>query len=173
MEIFKDFGIQPILLLAQIVNFVILLVLLKKFLYKPILKLLDERKNKIAQAEENAKKIQDEFDNLEQKQKEILSKASKEASILINDARTSAEAKSEKIVNEAKETAIQILDSVKKQSEQEKIKLYEEAKVELVSLVVKTTSKVVGKVLNEGEHQKLIKSALMEVEDEKKLAKES
>jgi len=47
MEILKEFGIQPTLLLAQIVNFLIILFVLKKFFYKPIIKVLDARKKRI------------------------------------------------------------------------------------------------------------------------------
>src|SRR5437870_10658982 len=59
MEILKNFGFEPILFIAQIVNFVIIYLILKKFLYKPVLKLLKDRKQTIAgglkQAEESAR----------------------------------------------------------------------------------------------------------------------
>ena len=55
----EKLGIQPILIIAQIVNFVILLLLLKKFLFKPILKVLDERKKKAEEVlQSNMLKIQ-------------------------------------------------------------------------------------------------------------------
>ena len=61
MEFLKDFGVNPILLLAQIVNFTVLLILLKKFFYKPILKVLEERKHKIetsvTQTQKNQNKL--------------------------------------------------------------------------------------------------------------------
>ena len=55
MEIIKQFGINPILLAAQVVNFIVLLFIFKKLLYKPILKVLDERKKKIEERKEKEK----------------------------------------------------------------------------------------------------------------------
>ncbi len=63
MEILNNFGFEPILFVAQIVNFVIIYLLLKKFLYKPVLKLLKERRDIITkglkQAEESARLLEE------------------------------------------------------------------------------------------------------------------
>ena len=58
MDILNQFGVQPILLAAQVVNFLILLFILKKFLYGPILKVLDSRKKTIEQSLKNAEEIE-------------------------------------------------------------------------------------------------------------------
>jgi F-type H+-transporting ATPase subunit b len=58
MDILHEFGVQPILLLAQIVNFAILFFLLRKFLYGPLLKILEQRRNTIKESLKNAEKIE-------------------------------------------------------------------------------------------------------------------
>ena len=64
MDILENFGVEPVLLLAQIVNFAILLFILKRFLYKPILKVLEERKNKIETSMKQSEQIQKEFEEM-------------------------------------------------------------------------------------------------------------
>ena len=61
MEIIRNFGIQPVLLLAQIVNFLIILYLLQKFFYKPIVKLLEQRKKRIEESLKNADLIEEKL----------------------------------------------------------------------------------------------------------------
>ena len=58
MQIFESFGIQPTLLLAQIVNFLIILFLLQKFFYKPIFKMFEDRKKRIEESLKSADLIE-------------------------------------------------------------------------------------------------------------------
>ena len=72
MEILKNFGIQPTLLLAQIVNFTIILFVLKKFFYKPITKVLEERKRRIEESLKNADEIEAKLQKTAEKTAQIL-----------------------------------------------------------------------------------------------------
>lgn len=112
-ELVKNFGIQPILLAAQIVNFLIIFWLLKKFAYKPIFEVLQKRRKEIADgvknAEESAKALQKALDEekaiLKKAQvasQEILSDAQKQATDMLNDAENAAKVRGEKIIEEAK-----------------------------------------------------------------------
>ncbi len=87
MEILKNFGFEPILFVAQIVNFVIIYLVLKKYLYQPILKLLKDRKQTIAlglkQAEESAKLLEDTV----KKEEKVLKEAQEKAKKLIDEAK--------------------------------------------------------------------------------------
>ncbi|HSW47886.1 MAG TPA: F0F1 ATP synthase subunit B [Candidatus Saccharimonadales bacterium] len=91
MEILNNFGFEPILFFAQIVNFLIILFVLKKFLYKPVLKLLKERRDKIAegikQAEEAAKILEQTLE----KEEKILKDAQEKAKKLIAEAKLQTE----------------------------------------------------------------------------------
>lgn len=101
MEILDKFGFEPILFIAQIVNFLIIFFVLKKFLYKPLLKIIDERKKKIEEgltaAEENNKKLTETIE----KEQEILKKAQIEARKLIDEAKS----KQDEIINKSEQTA--------------------------------------------------------------------
>ncbi|MFI5205711.1 MAG: ATP synthase F0 subunit B, partial [Candidatus Paceibacterales bacterium] len=91
MQIAQQFGIEPILLLAQIVNFLIILFVLKKFFYKPIVKMLEERKTKIKESMVNADLIETRLKETEQKSAAILESARKNAQELMEDAKSQAQ----------------------------------------------------------------------------------
>ena len=102
MEILNQFGVQPILLAAQVVNFIILLLILKKFMYKPLLKVLDERRQKIADSLKNAEQIEKKLSDTNIEVEKILGKAVNEG---------------QKILDQTNETAAQILIDTNKQAE--------------------------------------------------------
>src|SRR3989344_5427803 len=104
MEIFKSFGIQPVFLLAQIVNFLIILYLLKRFFYKPIVKILEDRKKKIEESLKNADLIEERLQKTEEKNAQILAEAQNSARILIADAKREAENINQQTNLEARKT---------------------------------------------------------------------
>ena len=103
MDILKQFGVQPVLLAAQVVNFLILLFILKKFLYGPILKVLQQRKETIAQSLKNTEEIEARLQKTEEESRKVMAKALTEA---------------QKILDQTNEAATQILDKANKQAEQ-------------------------------------------------------
>ena len=66
MDILSQFGVKPILLAAQVVNFLILLFILKKFLYGPILKVLSERRKKIEDSLKNVEEIEKRYNEMKE-----------------------------------------------------------------------------------------------------------
>lgn len=90
-ELLSTFGIQPILLIAQIVNFLIIFYLLKRFAWKPILKTLNDRKAVVAESIKNAEDTQKALDKALEKEKEILQKAQAEAQNALSDAKAQAQ----------------------------------------------------------------------------------
>ena len=82
MEKFAQFGVEPILLGAQIVNFLLLLYLLKRFLYKPVLGIIKKREDKIRLGLEAAAKGEELFKKAAEEEKKRLQKASEEAHLL-------------------------------------------------------------------------------------------
>src|SRR3989344_3938875 len=113
MEILENFGVNPILLAAQIVNFLIIFFVLKKFLYKPILELLKKRqimiKEGISQAEESRIKLEkviiEEKNILRQAQlaaKKVIEDAKQESIELARQASDNAKKQTEKILTDAR-----------------------------------------------------------------------
>ena len=162
MDFLKDFGVEPVLLLAQIVNFAILLFILKRFLYKPILKVLEERKNKIATSMKQSEQIQKKFEEMEIKQQEILDNARKESTQIVDEAKSEAKTLSSQIQTEASNQADQTLKRVQETLDHEKQKMVSEAKKEIVNVVTLATQKVVGKVMTKRDKDQIVTEVLNE-----------
>ncbi|OGY26173.1 MAG: ATP synthase F0 subunit B [Candidatus Woykebacteria bacterium RBG_16_44_10] len=165
MDILKDFGVEPILLIAQVVNFVILLILLKRFLYKPILKVLEERKKKIETSVKQSEEIQKRFEETAQKQAEILDKAKVESEQIIEGAKNEAKILADQIQLDAANAANETIKRTQQSFEIEKQKMIIEAKREIVDIVTAATEKVVQKNLTKQDKERLIKQALTEIKE--------
>lgn len=163
MEILSTFGVQPVLLLAQIVNFIILLFLLKKFAYKPIMKVLEERRIKIEtgviQAEEAEKKLAE----TEVRQKEIISGAEQESSRIIQETKYAVKKLQDETLVETNKKAEEMMDRNKEVLQLEKEKMISEVRRGMAELVAKTTKKVVGKTLSHQENERLVRQSLKDI----------
>lgn len=164
MQILQQFGVNPYLLLAQIVNFAILLFLLKKFLYKPILKVLDERKKKIALSLKSAEEIEKRLAATSEEQERILEKAKTEAAKMISESKQEAKELSEKLVAETKETVNGMIAKTQERLVLEKEAMMDSAKKDLALLVVAATKKVSTKVVSEKESKEMVQETLSEIE---------
>ena len=163
MEILKEFGIQPTLLLAQIVNFLIILFVLKKFFYKPIIKVLDARKKRIEVSLKNADLIEEKLAKTEEKSKLIMQDAQTNAKNLIDDAKKEAEYVVEKSMLDARQAAEKILSDTKIQIEAQRLAMQKRLEAETLDLVVLVVKKVIGRNLKPKEKQELTSSAEREI----------
>lgn len=163
MEVFKQFGVQPILLAAQIVNFIVLLYLLKKLFYKPLLKVLEERKEKIAQSLKNAQEIEKRLLEIEDERDKKLKKAAVEAREILKDAGKQAA----DLIEEAQSRAeAQIKLSLKKNQEamdRERDRLHQEIRNELAQMVVIGLEKVAAKIITKEDQHKIIEQNLKQL----------
>ena len=89
-QLAHQFGWTPALFLSQVITFVIVAVALKKFAYGPLLKVLDDRKQRIAEGLANADKIKIELANAQAKTQELLTQASNQANQINEEARAAA-----------------------------------------------------------------------------------
>src|SRR5881397_794402 len=104
----ETFGWNPWLFLSQVISFVIVALLLRRFAYKPILAVLEERRRKVEEGQLNAEKIRKELAEAEKRYQEILAKANADAQKMIDETRESAAHLSERKQQEAIAAAEQI-----------------------------------------------------------------
>lgn len=163
MEILTNFGIQPTLLLAQIVNFAIILFLLKKFFYKPLTRVLEDRQKRIAESLKNAQLIEEKLANTEQNSQKILEEAQNFAQNIISEAKR----ESAKIIDlanlDARKLADQTLEKTKLQIEKQREEMRKLLKIEILTLVAQVVKKVLGRSLRENERQGLTQKAVSEI----------
>jgi F-type H+-transporting ATPase subunit b len=158
-ETADTFGWNPWLFFSQVFSFVIVAFLLKRFAYKPILAVLEQRRQQIAQAHLNAEKIKQQLAEAEQRHAEILAKANAEAQKMIDEAVSSAAHLSERKQQEAVALAEQIVAKAREASAIEHERTMTHLKRELGRLVVDTTAKVTGKVLTPDDQRRLQEEA--------------
>jgi F-type H+-transporting ATPase subunit b len=159
----ENFGFDVKIFLSQIVSFVIVALLLKQFAYKPILAVLEERRQRIAEGLLNAEKIKQQLAEAEQRYQEILAKGNSDAQRMIDEARASAGVIAERKQQEAIVAAEQILAKAREASVLEHERTMSELKRELGRLVVDTTAKVTGKVLTPEDQKRLQEEASRQV----------
>jgi F-type H+-transporting ATPase subunit b len=155
----EQFGWNLKLFLSQVISFVIVALLLRKLAYKPILAVLAQRRQQIADAQVNAEKIKQQLADAEQRHAEILAKANAQAQKMIDDARESASHVAERKQQEAVAAAEQIMAKAREASAIEHEKTMTDLKRELGRLVVDTTAKVTGKVLTADDQRRLQEEA--------------
>jgi|ERR1700730_6598723 F-type H+-transporting ATPase subunit b len=153
------FGWNPWLFLSQVISFVIVAFLLRRFAYKPILTVLEERRRTIEEGQLNAEKIKKELAEAEKRYQEILAKANADAQKMIDEARQSSAHLAERKEQEAIMTAEQILAKAREASILEHERTMAELKREIGRLVVDTTAKVTGKVLTSEDQRRLQEEA--------------
>jgi len=159
----ETFGWNPWLFVSQVISFVIVALLLRRFAYKPILNVLEERRRRIEEGQINAEKIKRQLDEAEKRYSEILAKANAEAQKMIDEARESSAHLAERKQQEAIAAAEQIIAKAREASAIEHERTMDSLKQELGRLVVDTTAKVTGKVLTPEDQQRLQEEAMSQL----------
>lgn len=159
----ETFGFNMWMFLSQVVSFGIVALLLRKYAYKPILGVLEQRRQQIAEAQLNAEKIKTQLAEAEQRYQEILSKANAQAQKMIDEARESASHVAARKEQEAVSAAEQIIAKAHEAAALEHERTMAQLKRELGRLVVDTTAKVTGKVLTSEDQRRLQEEAARQV----------
>ncbi len=149
------FGLDAPHFFAQVLSFCIVTFLLYRFAYKPILMMLAERRQHIAESLANAEKIKAELARTEALQREALEKANAEATKLIEQARAAAARVQEQETQKAIAAAEQIIAKAREAAAQDHARMLAELKREVGRLVVQTTATVTGKVLTSEDQKRL------------------
>ena len=155
-ETIQTLGIYWPKLIAQTINFGIVLFVLWKFAYRPVLAMLDLRREKIAESITNAEKIKAELARTEAARQEVLNQANTQATRLIEEARAAAARVQEVETQKAIAAAEQIIAKAREAAAQDHARMLAELRREVGRLVVQTTAKVTGKILTLDDQQKLI-----------------
>lgn len=161
-ELVKTFHIDIKLIVAQLVNFFIVLGVLYKFAYKPVLKLLNDRTSGIEKSLDDAKKIEEKLQAQEEEYKKIVAGARREAQTILEKANVQAEAKQEAMISKAKEEIGVIINKEREKMLSEKAETMKELKKEVVELVSLSLEKLIGEKVTGKSDQELIKNLVKE-----------
>jgi F-type H+-transporting ATPase subunit b len=157
------FGWNPWLFFSQVISFAIVAFLLRRFAYKPIQAVLEERRRRIEEGLLNAEKIKKELAEAQKRYAEILAKGNADAQKMIDEARESSTHLAERKQQEAIAATEQIIAKAREAAALEHERTMESLKRELGRLVVDTTAKVTGKVLTSEDQRRLQEEALRQL----------
>jgi len=158
-ETLQSMGIQWPKLIAQAVNFAIVLFILWRWAYRPVFAMLDARREKIAEAMADADKIKADLAKTEAERREILTKAGDQANKLIEEARAAAARVRDQETQKAVAAAEQIMIKAREAAVQDHNRMLQELKREVGRLVVQTTATVTGKILTPEDQRRLAEEA--------------
>ncbi len=154
-EVARTFGVNWPHLFAQIVSFGIVCAVLYALAYKPILQMLDTRRQQIASGLANAEKIRSELARIEAERRAVLTRADGEGKQLIEEARAAAARVHAEEMRKAIAAAEQVAQRAREAIERDRARMLAELRQEVGRLVVQTTATVTGKILTPDDHRRL------------------
>ncbi len=156
MGLFQALGINYTILIAQLINFAILTFVLWRFAYKPVLKILEDRRRKVEKGVLNSQEAEKKLEEAKEKESQIITEAKKEAMKLIEEAKGRAELRYDDIIKKSKEDIGLIINEEKEKIRQDKAEVLKDIKEEISDLITLGISKFLNKKIDEQEDRKIV-----------------
>ena len=157
-------GIDIKLILAQILNFVLLLIILNRILYRPVLKNLKERTEKIKQLEEKEKLLQKREEELIKRKEEIIQKTKERARKILEEAKKISQEEREKMLEKTEREIRTLMEETGKKIQDRLKKIKKEEEREAALLAKKAILKILKEDITYQIHQKYFENTLEELE---------
>jgi F-type H+-transporting ATPase subunit b len=160
----EKLGINWALLVSQLFNVIILIWLLTRFLYQPVLNMLNERTRRVQESLAEAEQVKQQLANARQDYDAEIARARQESAGILAQAQERARVQEAEIVAQARAEADRIRQEAREQAVQERDQLLREVKGQVAELVMLTASKVLGAELSAGGHDRLIEESLSQLD---------
>jgi F-type H+-transporting ATPase subunit b len=163
MEILHSLGFEWPNFIAQVIVFLIVLAILKKYAFGPVTAILEQRRQRIAESEANHEKTRAALAAAESEKQAIIARANDDANRLIKEAQEAAAVEREKRTQEAVAEAAAIIAKAREASRLEHDRVLAELKRDFGRLVVETTARATGKVLTPKDHARINAEATTQI----------
>jgi F-type H+-transporting ATPase subunit b len=164
-KVMESIGIDWKILIPQIINFLVLLIIMRVLLYKPILKILGDRKSNIENSLALAEKTKKEAEELEIKNLEKIKLVKLEALKIIEDSRNTIQTESKTLKEKATSEAAEIIKKAHSETEFERQKMISSLKKELAELVLLVTGKLTKKTVEVSVQRQLVDDVIKDLEN--------
>jgi len=154
---------NPGLILWTILTFILLLIILRKFAWKPLLGILSKREESVKIALEKAEKAQSEAERIYLENQKALERASAEGQKILNESRIFAEKIKEDIIEKASQQSRKMLDAAKEEIARDKDAAMQELRSEIAAIAVGAAGKIIDETLDENKHRNLVDSYMREL----------
>jgi F-type H+-transporting ATPase subunit b len=156
----EQFGVNWPGLIAQAVSFLLLALVLRQFAYKPLMRLLDERRKRIADSLADTERVRAELAAAEAERRKVIEAARAEADRIVGEARTAASALAEREKRRAEDLAEGIVARARDEAVLERDRVRAELRQELGGLVLQATAAVTGRVLTPADQARIREEGL-------------
>jgi len=163
VSILGNFGVSWTQLIENSITFILLAVLLTVFLYRPVLKMLEKRKQMVEQAVKDSEDVAKKKDDMQKEYRKTLNQANRKSKELIEQAMAQSQVVAEKISAEAKADALVLIEKAKEEIANEKAVMYDNLKADISSLIAVTLKKVLSESLTADEQQRILTKALKDI----------
>ncbi len=153
------------LIIISLCNLVILFLIIKRFLYKPVKKVLAERQNQLDKTYSEAEEAKLEAENDRREWSKRVSEAQNEADAIVENAQTQARRMGDKLTDDAKRRADGIISNAEEQAKLERKKAEDSVKKEIADVSVLIAEKMIGRTINESDRRNIIDEAISEIGD--------
>lgn len=155
--------VNPGLMIWTVVTFIVLLLILKKVAWKPILSALDKRENDIKEALEQAEKAKDEAKKILDENQANLAKAEEESKKIIEQSLNYAESLKEQMIKDSKEQAKRIVDDASSEIQRKQDAAFTELKGQIAEIAINAAEKIIRESLDAQKSKQVIDKYLKEV----------
>lgn len=164
MRLIEALGLDFRILLAQLVNFAILIFVLWRFAYKPVFNILEERRNKVIKGIEDSEEMAIKLKEAEDRKKEIIADSHKAASLIIEEAKKKAEIRYQEIITKSKEDLRILIAEEKEKLVFEKNNVQRELKKDTAQMIALALEKILAEKIDPKKDGELITRILKDLE---------
>ncbi len=162
-QLIEAFGFDIKLFIANTVNFAVLVAILYFIGYKPLLKFIQERTEKIEKGIKDAEDARQMMENMKKEREELIAKAHTESQAIIAAAEERAEAQAQALLNKNAEELKKIAQKAKQHIHDEREQMLKETKQEAVTLIVGVAEKLLREKVDTAADKKMVEKLLSEV----------
>lgn len=165
-ELIKTFHLDWKLLLAQIINFSVVIAILWIFALKPLMKIMKEREERIAKSLSDAELIEENLKNSDKEKQKKINEGRKEAQKLINSAEKEAEEIKRKKLEKAQAEVEKVIVGARQQISAERELMVEGVKEEMAGLILLAVNKITKKGIDAKAQERLIDESIREIKNQ-------
>ena len=159
------FEAEPGLMIWTVISFFILLILLRKFAYKPLVGMMSKREETIRESIEEAKRTRESAEELHEKYKQLIAEARGEAKKIIDEGKTLGEQARKDMITKANEESNRIVKRAQEQIAMETERALSKLREQIADLSIAAASKVIDRSLSKEDHMKLLEEYVSKIGD--------
>jgi F-type H+-transporting ATPase subunit b len=156
-------SVNPGLIFWTVITFVVLLIVLKKVAWKPILAALDQREAAIKESLEKAEKAREEAQKVLDENKSNIAKAEEESKKIIDQSRAYAEKLKDQLIRESKEQAKKIVDDAADEIERKKDAAFNDLKNQVAEIAINAAEKILKETLNKESNKRIVDKYISDI----------